>query len=252
MTTNKIDLYSAVAKKYAASRPGYPNELFEYISSLCENHNLAYDIGTGAGNAAIGLASHFDKIIAVDSSEKQIANAKQHPKINYRTCPAEEIDFPAQSADLVLVSTALHWFNTELFHDKIRPILKPNAIYAAWTYYTSRLTPEIDELISKYTTDIGSHWPPQALIAFDKYKDIHFPFENELSTPNFRISLKYTFNEFIAYVWTWSGTQNYIKNVNVDLYDQFVRDTKEHWPNENEKKTVVWDLALKVFKHDNN
>jgi hypothetical protein len=65
------DNFSANATNYAKFRPGYPNALFEFISSLPAERNCAWDSGTGNGQAAVGLASHFDQVVATDPSEKQ-------------------------------------------------------------------------------------------------------------------------------------------------------------------------------------
>lgn len=44
--------------EYLKYRPDYPLALFEYLASLCD-HRLAWDCGTGNGQAAIALASYL-------------------------------------------------------------------------------------------------------------------------------------------------------------------------------------------------
>jgi methylase of polypeptide subunit release factors len=66
------DHFSKQAADYAIFRPGYPRELFDYLGAIAPGRCLAWDCGTGNGQAAVGLASVFDRVIATDASKKQI------------------------------------------------------------------------------------------------------------------------------------------------------------------------------------
>ncbi len=50
------DNFSKQSGIYARYRPHYPEELFAYLATLTEKHELAWDCGTGNGQAATGLA----------------------------------------------------------------------------------------------------------------------------------------------------------------------------------------------------
>jgi hypothetical protein len=49
-----IDNFSRHSKEYSFSRPTYPDLLFEYLSSITPQKNLAWDCATGNGQSAIG------------------------------------------------------------------------------------------------------------------------------------------------------------------------------------------------------
>src|SRR3954468_23053908 len=83
------DHFSAQAADYAKFRPGYPRKLFDYLGTIAPSRQLAWDCGTGNGQAAIGLATEFGRVIATDASEKQIAKAQPHEAVEYRVAPAE-------------------------------------------------------------------------------------------------------------------------------------------------------------------
>lgn len=51
------DLFHTQAKFYAETRPGYPTELFQFIASKTPNRQLAWDVGTGSGQAAVTVLS---------------------------------------------------------------------------------------------------------------------------------------------------------------------------------------------------
>jgi len=75
------DYFSKQAADYAKFRPRYPQEMFEYLGSIVPSRKLAWDCGTGNGQAAVGLAAVFDHVIATDASEKQIANAQSYDRV---------------------------------------------------------------------------------------------------------------------------------------------------------------------------
>jgi hypothetical protein len=83
------DCFSKQAADCAKFRPRYPQELFYYLGKIAPSRQLAWDCGTGNGQAAVGIASVFDHVIATDASEKQIANAQPHKRVEYRVAPAE-------------------------------------------------------------------------------------------------------------------------------------------------------------------
>jgi tRNA/tmRNA/rRNA uracil-C5-methylase (TrmA/RlmC/RlmD family) len=70
--------FSLVAKGYAAGRPGYPEELFDWLAAtVAPARGVAWDAATGSGQAAWGLAHRFDRVIATDISAA--ARASTYP-----------------------------------------------------------------------------------------------------------------------------------------------------------------------------
>src|SRR5687768_4815563 len=109
------DYFSTQSEIYANARPIYPAALFEFITGLCEEKKLAWDCGTGNGQTAAALAEYFEKVIATDISENQIANARQKPNITYKVEASENPSLESNSADLITVATALHWMDIGKF-----------------------------------------------------------------------------------------------------------------------------------------
>lgn len=66
------DHFSGHAGSYARYRPDYPGELFDYLATLTPRREMALDCATGNGQAAIGLARHFERVIATDGSIAQL------------------------------------------------------------------------------------------------------------------------------------------------------------------------------------
>src|SRR5512145_799814 len=149
-TFNFEDHFSEHSKQYAQYRPRYPNEIYAYLASLTPGHSLAWDCGTGNGQAAVGLADYFDKVHATDASAEQIALAYPHANVEYHVEPAEHVSLRDASADLVTVAVAIHWFNFDEFYREVRRVLKPDGVLAAWTYSLTEISPQIDQLVNRY------------------------------------------------------------------------------------------------------
>ena len=101
---------------------------------ISPRHELAWDCATGNGQAAIGLAAHFEKVIATDASAQQIENAEPDKRISYRVAPAEASGIDSGSVDLIMVAQALHWFDLDRFFTEAKRVLKDDGVLAVWGY----------------------------------------------------------------------------------------------------------------------
>lgn len=156
------DHFSNHASDYARFRPLYPQELFQYLVSLAPSNGLAWDCGTGNGQAANGLATVFDRVIATDASEQQLSNAKANSRVEYRTAPAEASLIDAHSVDVVTVAQALHWFDIPNFFVEAKRVLKPKGVVAVWSYELMNISPAIDRILHPfYTETVGPFWPEE-------------------------------------------------------------------------------------------
>ena len=70
------DHFSGHAEYYARHRSGYPAALFEWLAAQCGTRELAWDAGTGNGQAARGLAPYFERVYATDASEALNGNGR--------------------------------------------------------------------------------------------------------------------------------------------------------------------------------
>lgn len=124
-------LFSCQTAEYLRFRPTYPTELYEYLGRLTPERNAVLDMATGNGQAAIGLAKFYNKVIGIDANENQISKAVQQPNIDYRVCSAEmtEEDLKANNLvestfDLVTVASGVHWLDHGRFHPVVKRLLK--------------------------------------------------------------------------------------------------------------------------------
>ncbi len=243
---NFKDHFSHHASDYARYRPDYPAALYEFLAKAVKRHDLAWDCGTGNGQAALGLAVYFDRVIATDPSEKQIRNAMSHEKISYVVAPAETTQIPARSVDLITVAQALHWFDFESFHQEVLRVLKPEGILAVWCYGLTRINPAVDEVVQHYYKDvIGPYWPPERRYIDEKYRTVPFPFA-EIPAPEFQMQAEWDLNDFTGYLRTWSATQRFQKQNAQDPLDTIYSLLANTWGPADGRQSVRWPLYLRI------
>lgn len=240
------DHFSGHASSYATHRPKSPKELFTYLFSLVSDRGMAWDVGTGNGQAAIELASYFDAVIATDASSEQIHQATSHPKVTYRVAPAEDSGIGDSTIVLITAAQAVHWFNFDRFYSEVRRVAKPNAVIAVWTYELASITPEVDKLVRNYyDLEIGKYWPSERKWVDEHYQTIPFPFR-EIKVPTFEMKEQRTLSGWVGYLSTWSASQRAIKEQGRKVFDDFVARLERVWGDSSLPRTVVWPLYLRA------
>ena len=223
--------------------------MFEYLGSVAPDRQLAWDCGTGNGQAAVGLASVFDRVIATDASEKQIANAQSHEIIEYRVAPAENSDIGSETIDLIMVAQALHWFDLERFYAEARRVLKPDGVLAASAYNLLHIEPAIDEVVNRYYGEVvGSFWPPERRL-IEQFADLPFPFQ-EIDTPKFEMTALWDLDHLVGYLRTWSSTQRFIAAKGSDPLKEISDELGSAWRTPEQIRNVSWPLTLRIGEND--
>lgn len=240
------DHFSAAAPAYAVFRPRYPEALFLWLASICPRHLLAWDAGTGSGQAAVMLARHFRDVIATDASASQLAHAEPHPRVLYREVVAGGAHLPAGSVDLVTVAQALHWFELGPFWREVRECLTPYGVVAAWCYGLMRVAPGIDRLIDHYSNELlGPWWPAERRLVDEGYRGIEFPFR-EIPAPEFAIELAWTLPELLGYLGTWSAGQRYRAQTGEDPLPLLQPGLTAAWGDPGTRRMIRWPLSFRV------
>jgi ubiquinone/menaquinone biosynthesis C-methylase UbiE len=238
------DRFSNHAKQYAAFRPTYPQELYDFILNLVKEKNMAWDCGCGNGQVTSDLSQRFQKVIATDISEKQIANAIVKENIFYAVSAAEKTDFKDSTFDLITVGQALHWFDIPKFFDEVKRVGKPDGIVAVWGYGLLKINPEIDHVIGNFYTEvIGPYWDKERKLVDEHYSLVQFPFK-EIPSPGFDFSFQWTQAELQGYLSTWSSVQKYISEHRINPVDALMNSIGSHWSGEEMK--VTFPLFLRI------
>lgn len=240
------DYFSQNASNYALYRPHYPADLFTYLSSIAPHRRLAWDSGTGSGQAAAGLAGYFERVVATDASADQIAHAFPHERVEYRVEPAEEPDLKTGSVDLITVATAVHWFDLARFYDNVRRVAVPGGILAVWTYHTSVIAPEIDAVLDHYYREIlADYWPERWRYIDEHYQTLPFPF-TELLPPAFQMQANWSLDELVGYLSSWSAGQRYAAARGHHPLSVIWSELAAAWGDPQQRRKISWPLYMRI------
>ncbi len=149
---------------YAKYRDIYPEEFYDKIHSLglCTSGQRVLDVGTGTGVIPRNMYRFGADFVGTDIAENQIAFAKSLSaeggmKIAYYCSPAEKIDFPPKSFDVITACQCFFYFNHEItapkFHDVLKKGGKLALMYKAWLPLEDTIAGESEKLILKYNSE---------------------------------------------------------------------------------------------------
>lgn len=239
------DHFGKVSASYADFRPTYPPQLFDWLADRCGSHELVWDCGCGNGQASVALAAHFNRVHATDASAGQIAHATPHPRISYAVATASASALPDNSADLVTVAQALHWFADDSFYDEARRVLKPGGLLAAWSYGMIMVDGDAANAAIQhfYHQVIGPYWPPERRHVETGYRDLPFPF-TRIEVPALAMQVAWPLAQLLGYLGSWSASARYREATGLDAVEALAAVLRDIWGDPAQARTVSWPLAL--------
>jgi SAM-dependent methyltransferase len=241
------DLFSRGAAGYARFRPTYPLHLFDWLAQVAPARELAVDVGTGNGQSALELGARFARVLAVEPSEAQLANATPHARVTYRQSPAEATGVEPATADLVAASQAFHWFDQPRFFEEVRRIARPGGVLAVWCYGLTHITPAVDAVVDElYESYLGDSWEPERRLIETAYRDVVFPFV-EIEAPPFAMHTRWRLEQLVGYLGTWSALATYRRVKASDPMEVIVPKLEAAWGAAAERE-VTWPLGLRALR----
>eukprot|EP00253_Pinus_taeda_P034548 PITA_34548 len=261
-----VGWYHRQAREYANSRPQYPPELFSFVAKHTTIRRLAWDAGTGNGQAAVALSEIYDRVIATDVSEQQISYAPRRPNITYAVTPRamslEELESTVGaegSVDVVTAAQALHWFDIDAFYSHVKHVLrKPGGVFAAWCYREPVVNPTVDSVFHEVFRASGPFWDRARQLVDEEYTTLDFPFgsvveEGSEEGDATAVPIKFWAKKemglegYMTYMRSWPAYHT-AKDNGIDLLDdQTVARLKEAWgESADDVKTVSFPVFLRI------
>jgi SAM-dependent methyltransferase len=240
------DHFSGHARAYRSSRPSYPAELFAWLASRAPASAVAVDLGCGNGQASCGLAERFRRVIALDPSSEQIAQAEAHPRIAYGVAAAEQTGLPATSADAVLAAQSFHWFDHPRFFPELRRIARPGGLFAAVAYCECTVTAAVDAVVHElYHEVLAGYWPAERRHVEDRYRTLPFPLD-ELAAPEFPLVVHWDLAQLRGYLGSWSALQAWQRRRGSDPRLLIDRALAQAWGEPALPRAVRWSLVVRA------
>ena len=226
---------------YAKFRDVYPKEFYDKIvdRKLCIKGQRVLDIGTGTGVIPRNMYSYGAKWTGTDISENQIEQAvilSHGMDIDYYVTPAEDIDFPDNSFDVITACQCFWYFNHEQINLKFVKMLKPDGriliLYMAWLPFEDKIAASSEKLVLKYN--------PKWSGAEEKMHPIFIP---DCYNENFELIYheEYPLNVHFTRA-SWNGRMKACRGVGASLSEEEV----SAW--ENEHKRLLVEIAPDEFE----
>lgn len=238
------DHFSRQSAAYRQYRPAYPATLIEFVAAQAPDRSLAMDCATGSGQAAVALAGHFERVIALDGSVSQLGNAEAHPGVCYVAAVAERMPVASGHVALVAAAQAMHWFDFARFHAECRRVLVPGGVVAAWSYEKFRIDPDVDAVIDRFYGDvIGRYWPPERRYVEERYQTLPFPWR-EIPAPPFLLDCEWDLDQVMGYLATWSAVQRCREQTGADPLPALRSELERSWPGGTRR--LAWPIHLRL------
>lgn len=246
MTTAR-NWFDTGGSAYALFRPEYPAGLALFLAQTVGGRGCAVDVGCGNGQLTRQIAEHFDRVVGIDPSADQIANAQPHTAIAYLCAPAEQLPLPDGSVSLITAAQAAHWFDLPRFYSEARRVAEHGAVIALISYGVLRLASgDLQDRFDRfYTHEIGPYWPPERKLVDSGYADIAFPFE-KMPYPAMTIDRVWELGDFLGYLSTWSAVRRVNEAGRDDILERFVRDISALWGDPARKLPVSWPINMRL------
>jgi ubiquinone/menaquinone biosynthesis C-methylase UbiE len=238
------DHFTPLAGKYAAFRPSYPDELFDWLAGISPQRILAWDCGAGNGQATVALASRFEYVLGTDISSSQLSSAPALPNIKYQVTPAETSGLPDHSADLITIAQALHWFDLPAFYAEVHRVLKPQGVIAAWGYNRFLIgQADMQRLFDHfYVETLGPYWPAERVHVENEYRHLPFPF-TRIQAPRFSLHKQWPREHLLGYLRSWSAVGRFQAANGFDPVDVLEKEIRQHWP-DGQAYWIEWPLFM--------
>ncbi|KAL9091103.1 MAG: hypothetical protein Q9165_005030 [Trypethelium subeluteriae] len=178
---------------YLAARPEYDQPFYHLVYDYHNRHSglttNAHDVGTGPGQVAAELSTHFDKVVASDVNDTHLAVARirlgslvTSKKVELRQSSAEGLEqtTPPGSVDLITAAECFPLIDAEKATQAFARMLKPNGTVAVWFYgrpafaepaYARQCQPILESILDTAFAKIIKGGGPQQKAAFKRGTD---------------------------------------------------------------------------------
>jgi ubiquinone/menaquinone biosynthesis C-methylase UbiE len=155
--------FSDRVDNYIKYRPGYPDEIYGYLSETIalDKNMIIADIGSGTGISSELFLKHGNLVYGVEPN-KEMRGAAEKLLVRYNSFisvdgMAEATTLNDKSVDILTAGQAFHWFDIEKSGLEFKRILKPESyVVLIWNERRSggsEFLDGYDKLLKEYSND---------------------------------------------------------------------------------------------------
>jgi SAM-dependent methyltransferase len=158
--------FDTVAEVYAEARPGYPQAMFDEITSRVPPPARVLEVGPGPGHATLDLARRGYEIVAVELGEN-LARVARRRLAEFPLAEVVQADFHRWAPkpgdfDVVFSASAFHWIDPAVGYPKAHEALQPDGLLAlAWSHgvrgrgRSSRFWDATEEMYARHAPNLA-------------------------------------------------------------------------------------------------
>jgi SAM-dependent methyltransferase len=130
------DTFDEAPELYDRVRPGYPEAVFEDLTTLARLRpgSRVLELGCGTGQATVPLATRGFEVVAIELgaglAEVARRNLAAFPEVDIVNAAFEEWPLPPASFDAVVAATSFHWLDAEVRLAKVADALRSGGALA--------------------------------------------------------------------------------------------------------------------------
>ncbi|KAJ5536641.1 hypothetical protein N7513_009827 [Penicillium frequentans] len=257
-------------KAYAQGRPDYHPKLYQYVTDIHTStggqFDTLLDVGSGPGNAARALSSHFAHATGLDPSEGMVVTARSiggvtstSEPIRYEVSTAEHLGtslsqqpIQDESVDLITAANSAHWFDMSKFWPTAARVLKPGGSVIMWTTgktcihhsvpNAAAINSAMDHLEE---TQLKPFMAPGNFMTRNRYLDLPMPWDLEHPVPGFEEA------EFVRK--DWDASEEFLAHqpeVKLDLMEKMFETMSPvvRWREAHPDTVGTEDDILKIYR----
>lgn len=240
--------FNGRAEDYTNGRPGYPQELFDFLYNEYgfSAGSVIADIGAGTGKFSKYLLERGSKVFLIEPNEDMLGVAEKELEDYHNAVfingTSETTGLADSSVDFVTAAQAFHWFDIQNFKNECKRILKSDGmVVLIWNTrdMSSIFNVKSYEIYKKYCPDFkGYHGGMK-----DDDERIAGFYDNHFNKLVFKNPIELTKERFI----TRSLSASYSLKRSDENFDEYTKELEELFDNFSINDTVVMKNNTTVY-----
>jgi len=213
--------FSKVIKDYDAARPGYPQELYDLVTTFADLRTKAevLEVGAGTGQATDLFLQGDFRFDLLEVSEEQVLFLKQkygnNPKVTVVKDYFEQYE-TEKKYDLIYSATAFHWVDSWVGYPKAWEMLNTGGTLAVFwhmssvTYYEGGIFDGLNALKKKFLPGESLGFDAEGILKVKERRVAQIQSGGCFGAPEiyeYRWTDTYDAERYVTLLNTYSGTQ---------------------------------------------